>query len=904
MASNIVDDTRYEKILSFLCIDISQPDVLETWLGDISPFATCQKLVESECDPRIIGVGIRFVGRLVESSFGSGKNSIFHQLQLEAPVFFAYLEEHLLAPHQSTLLHHASVEALQHMCTDPNVAIWLNRHPQGLDIIRHGLRSTSWYIVRATCQLVTRYINHLYAAGCPPSLSSQTEPVVDHPTGNFLLEALADMMQQTLYSQPTVVEARSLLPKRTALELLDVLVRAGTQPDGEGCARFLQENHLLVAERTIKWLETNKSRLDTMKMLEIMRTVAHSTSNHLSLCLILNNSPRSENDEVTTDIGKRYWAQLVEPLLQSREGGAYQMAIDLAQILLAWSERQASDISDAISEYVQHTLDQFNSAFLKWTAVRNAHSMSCSSPQDPSDDANLSGFMAAAMSPAQQRTLYAGVLSLLGRFITASSAVSQFATIVNKILQVARVGELYSHRKVMLGVIDIVNIVLDWEERHPTHYLSDVFDEITEVLIATLEDPRTDGLALQRGLETLSRCFTRPVPTWNLSTVKKWLQVIRMRSCDSRWEVRDSCVQFIQTVIASDPDLNKQELVTEYHGLIEEMFGKLEDPDPYLRAHALETLRKLMVVVSRDHPVIDTFRKTFTIDRWCSLWDDTEAFVRRALVDLGIVLLELFTADPLGRNFLESCTFTVLRHRVDDADSEVRVRVCELLYLMWLVTYCAPQDTPFRADSLGSDKPASTLPRVLDELHTSSGSLRLWCPYCHQIDQLLVLAAQDPSRLVRKRAHDALLAIKSVLASWYSELGEASLPLITDNLSIHEQLPACKRVHANEGDCSSAKISLENLSQTISCELPDDKSEHSIPCPHAPLRSTHAHFYQRLSAMDFNRLLATTSFEHLYHEAIETDADFSAASGRSVEMAMDMLEQEPKNQGNNILDCY
>ncbi|KAJ1655194.1 BRCA1-associated ATM activator 1, partial [Dispira simplex] len=862
------------------------------------------KLVESECDPRIIGIGIRFMGRLVESSFRSGKISVFHRLQSEAPVFFTYLEGHFLSPNQSTLLHHASVEALQFMCSDPDVIIWLSRHPHGSDIIQHGLRSTSWYIVRATCQLLARYINQLQVIDCLPTLSCRASSAADHPTGIFLLETLADMMQQALHVQPTYVGAQTLLSKRTALELLDVLVNAGVQPDGEGCARFLLEHRLMTVKRIVKLLGASSSRLDTTKVLAVIRTVAHSTSDHLSLCVLVNNSPHSEYNEVTSDMGKHCWTQLVQPLLESRNGNTYRMAMGLAQILLAWSERQTSGILDTIVEYVQRTLDQFHDAFLEWTTMHNAHPTSCSSPRNLSDDANRSGLVAAEISPTQQRTLYVGVLSLLGRYITASSTVSQFATNLNKVLQVVRVGEFYNHRNVMLGVIDVVNIVLDWETRQSTHLLSDVFDEITEFLTVILQDPRTDGLALQRGVESLARCFTRPGPPWSLSTVKKRIQVIRMRSCDSRWEVRDSCVQFIQTILVSDPDLSRQDLVTEYHGLIEEVFGKLDDPDSYLRAHALDTVSKLMIVVNQAHPALVITRKTLTVDRWHTLWNDTEAFVRRASVDLGIVLLEHFADDTLGRSFLESCTFTVLRHRMDDADSEVRVRICGLLYLMWLVTSCAPRDTPFRADSLGRDMPTSTLPKVSDELRTSPGSVRLWCPYCNQIDQLLVLAAQDPSRLVRKRAYDALLAIRTILALWNSEIGETSTYLVADTLSTREKFPDRKRVHSNQAERSPTKISSENLSQPMLCDSPGGKSEEPTPCPHTSLRSTHAHFYQRLTAIDFNRLLSTTSFEHLYHEAIETDADYSAASGKTVEMAMDMVEQEPENQGNNILDCY
>jgi len=55
-------------------------------------------------------------------------------------------------------------------------------------------------------------------------------------------------------------------------------------------------------------------------------------------------------------------------------------------------------------------------------------------------------------------------------------------------------------------------------------------------------------------------------------------------------------------------------------------------------------------------------------------------------------------------------------------------------------------------------------------------------------------------------------------------------------------------------------------------------------------------FWDRILDIDFERIAATVSVEHLYQEALEVDSN-------GVDSSM-MMDVDKPNDGNNVLDCY
>ncbi|KAJ1679640.1 hypothetical protein EV182_001639 [Spiromyces aspiralis] len=318
---------------------------------------------------------------------------------------------------------------------------------------------------------------------------------------------------------------------------------------------------------------------------------------------------------------------------------------------------------------------------------------------------------------------------------------------------------------------------------------------------------------------------------------------------DGDWEVRDSVLEFVLKLIAGGSEKGRS--LVERQRLVDLAVDRLRDKEAY----ALESRM----------PAAISLCKQFAPGKLAELLEDTEAFVRRVAVDFTVQLLDMLaSAQPDSQAFASllnrSLSYELLHCLYCDQDFEVRVRCARLL--------CALTD--LRLQGVPSQQQqqldiGSGAQLQFADVLTASGA-----------EVLLVDMLQDSSRFVRRVAYDYLAGVRARLSLQQGSQGvHCNFTAITAqsiNAASSHKRPKCPGNTVDAADGSTGEGDL-----TASASNTDYGRA----------------LYEKLCAVDFERIGRGLEPEHLYQEAIETDV-------------ADVLMAEPKeaNSGNNILDCY
>ncbi|KAF9438919.1 hypothetical protein BGZ76_002918, partial [Entomortierella beljakovae] len=284
------------------------------------------------------------------------------------------------------------------------------------------------------------------------------------------------------------------------------------------------------------------------------------------------------------------------------------------------------------------------------------------------------------------------------------------------------------------------------------------------------------------------------------------------------------------------------------HDHLESVFQKLSDEEAYVRAASVHALEVVMRDSRGWKGMCQKNLDERLSSRLPSLIRDSEAFVRRAVLEAMICLVsERDSASIImvhGTDLFQDAEF-MSRLTLDDSDWEVRIRACEFIAAVW--THCI--------ESSG-DEPRSS--KRQKDSYTPKPSTSWF--YDIRGDKILVEAAQDSSRLVRRTSVEALKVIKAAIEKQFKSIvSEYENNNTQPNYSQKGNSP-----NADTGGLTTLKSS--NMLE----------------------------FYTVLRGLDFERLDATTSMEQLYEEVLNVE--------RVEDVVME--ETEDRNDGNNVLDCY
>ncbi|ORX74103.1 hypothetical protein DL89DRAFT_289735 [Linderina pennispora] len=254
------------------------------------------------------------------------------------------------------------------------------------------------------------------------------------------------------------------------------------------------------------------------------------------------------------------------------------------------------------------------------------------------------------------------------------------------------------------------------------------------------------------------------------------VSAMRTRLADVEWEARDTVLEIVHAAVETI-EWGKVAPVIGDMGLIQDVVNALEDPEEYIRASGAQAL--VSIVEHADQDVVRAVVDCNELDaaHLRALIGDSEAFVRRAALELDLYQL------------------------ADNPDFEVRVRLARVLARLAPLTF-----------------------QYVEELQPGT---------------LLIDMCRDSSRYVRRVCLDSLTGMK--------------------------------------GSLEAAGVSASKKEQT----------------KRRVVVSSQASFYSKLCEIDFARLEAGLTTEHLYQEALDTQVEDEL-----------MQETGERNQGNNILECY
>ncbi|XP_078022278.1 integrator complex assembly factor BRAT1 isoform X3 [Epinephelus lanceolatus] len=223
--------------------------------------------------------------------------------------------------------------------------------------------------------------------------------------------------------------------------------------------------------------------------------------------------------------------------------------------------------------------------------------------------------------------------------------------------------------------------------------------EVFTALIQYLDNPDSDPTVLHKSYQVLvkwmSVCTDLSFITDQLR--QDFVEVVRKRVCDMRWEVRDSTVEFLGHLagVPVPPKSAKEE--EEVCDVSDALLGSccttpllreaLQDTESYVRASAISALAKTLRHSWQQGAAL-TQEETEIVGRLLEiLSQDTEGFPRRAVVQYFITWFSAHAShsapsSPSSASLLMQCVRSILSQGSADLDWEVKVHTLELAELL------------------------------------------------------------------------------------------------------------------------------------------------------------------------------------------------------------------------------
>ncbi|KAJ2100728.1 hypothetical protein GGI09_002132 [Coemansia sp. S100] len=222
-------------------------------------------------------------------------------------------------------------------------------------------------------------------------------------------------------------------------------------------------------------------------------------------------------------------------------------------------------------------------------------------------------------------------------------------------------------------------------------------------------------------------------------------QSVKARLADVEWEVRDTALEFISASAGTLEWTRARGLIAD-GDLLDDVVSALSDTEEYVRASGAQALVAILGSADAEFRQLVADHSSLGCRQLEQLVNDSEAFVKRAALDLVYALGDHAVNGRLeGREWMQCLTYSKLYQMGDDPDFEVRVRCAKILALLARWMHFAGIAAGDRA--------------FVVEL---------------QADALLLDMCRDSSRYVRRVCLDGLLEMKrSYEIGGGSEVAEA-----------------------------------------------------------------------------------------------------------------------------------
>ncbi|KAF8945987.1 BRCA1-associated ATM activator 1 [Haplosporangium gracile] len=885
MPKNIVDDTRHEKVLSYVSAFIAQadPTLMHTMLREWAILDILQACLVQGQDHRVSCVAMRLLGFLLQYDTEPEKANIWTLLQTQHPTILTFMIENTNG--EEALTRYSCWFALERAVRYDGAAQWLLASGKVAGMVSGALKDDSSYVLEAACQFLVAIIEN-----------RSIDPL-QHTAHDTLMDTLLESISLYKLIHTMMTDQDSERNRVAGLEFLWMVCNAKSD---RGTA-FMQHSQLFF---TYMDLLMDDSRLVRSRALDVLSLVLESTANPLSV-LGKDIAPSDAMDADISDdqsqvdcfnhlihsnvislitltdslkalhVATTILDAMVKPLYQSSEmhgAGTQFKDIILSTILWIIQALQESSAGDHDPNVFRHT-----EKIVVLGDGKLAKQLNQAGFQDlvkaQSRAKPIRG--TASRGGTLPKTIVLSALKALQTLSVLFPQVVEKSTAIGVVLSILSDNKLCSDQRVFKACLTTLPAVLKTKVHNGLLLDEQLFAGTMKTILGLIKRPASGSTSLRLILTAIQEFFTDKILGGILAREKvgqDLANALRMKLYDMEWDVRDNVVELIGNLFVAGGPAHGIEWALQ-NDQLEAIFQKLSDEEAYVRAASVHAFE----IIMRDPRGWNGMREKNLEGRLSaqlpSLIRDSEAFVRRAVLEAMICLVSERESGVIlmvnGTDLFVDAKF-MSRLTLDDSDWEVRIRACEFIAAVW--EHCLALDEK-------ADYRVRAAKRLKDSDSDSQEDIApprpsTWWFYDIKGDEILVEASRDSSRLVRLTSVETLKTIKASLEQRQQSFTRS---VAANGAGDGHDATDDRQRKRPVGDGADR----EHLSSTS----PDSNTTGQHP---------HALFYAVLCGLDFERLDATTSVEQLYEEVLNVER---------VEDVV-MTESEKANDGNNVLDCY
>ncbi|KAG0329114.1 hypothetical protein BG004_002398, partial [Podila humilis] len=660
MPHNIVDDTRHEKVLSYVSAFIAQEDpaLIHTMVACLAPGQ----------DYRVSCVALRLLGFLLKHDtvtdatlYKEGEpNTVWQCLeqQYQSTVLDFMIKN---TTGEEALTRYSCWFALEKAVGYDAGAQWLMTTGMVANSVNTALKDTSSYVLEAACRFLVAIIEN-----------RGIEKTTAH---DALMDTLLESISLYHLIQSMLADQTSEKNRLAGLEFLWIV----TNKRSERCQAFLKQSQLFC---TYMSLLADDSRLVRSRSLDIMSILLESTPYPLN---ILKNDMDSTG--VTMDVDSSEDEALVECYNYLLEHDVRSLMIQSSDSLKALhvatgildsmikplsTHRDMSGLGthfkaillsiilwiiQAMQEYSKGNRDAWQHIHISTVIVQGDGQLakllntdgfqekvklhSKSKPMQSRGGAGGRGGF-GSRGGTLPKTIVLSALKALQDMAKLFPEIVEQSVAINTVLSILFDTKLCADQRVFKACLTTLPVVLKTKV-HNGHLLDDgqLFSSAMNVvldLLNTKASTATNGSTSLKLTLTAIQEFFADDTLGRVLVQEELADSIEVKLYDAEWDIRDNAVEFIGALFAPGGPEHGVEWALK-HDQLESVFNKLTDEEAYVRAtsiHAFETIMR----DSRGWKGMCIKQLESRFSRQLpELIRDSEAFVRRAVLEAMICLV-------------------------------------------------------------------------------------------------------------------------------------------------------------------------------------------------------------------------------------------------------------------------
>uniref|UniRef100_A0A087X611 BRCA1-associated ATM activator 1 n=1 Tax=Poecilia formosa TaxID=48698 RepID=A0A087X611_POEFO len=269
--------------------------------------------------------------------------------------------------------------------------------------------------------------------------------------------------------------------------------------------------------------------------------------------------------------------------------------------------------------------------------------------------------MASDCLPCPQRLIVTAILLLLRLCcVDSSSSSAGCVEVVRFITGNSKVQKCALEALLVLSKSPGVKMVL-----------VEVFKVLTEYLNSHSSDPSVLQKSYQAVIKWVGVCPDLSCITDQLR--EGFIQAVRKRACDTRWEARDSTVEFLGHLVGApscwaftEQEMEPSDVLLGGRSFTVPLLKEaLQDPESYVRASSISALAQTLTPSWQDGTALTQEQEDIVTQLQEVLFQDSEGFARRAAVKVSLIWTGRSNFTPWSwQNWCWTEPFRILRHLI------------------------------------------------------------------------------------------------------------------------------------------------------------------------------------------------------------------------------------------------